>query len=75
MEISSSGDQLEIRRIWMQGVADQVVDHVRPVVLRGVDVVNAEFDGPRKVVAFSQRHESVGSPAVIERFWGWAELG
>ena len=28
----------------MQGLADQVVDDVRAVVLRGVDVVDAELD-------------------------------
>ena len=29
----------------MQALADQVVDDVRAVVLSGVDVVDAEFDG------------------------------
>src|ERR1700733_7995196 len=38
-------DELQIVRIGIQGVADQVVYDVRAVVLRGIDVVDAELDG------------------------------
>ena len=37
-------DELQVLRVGMQGLADQVVDDVRAVVLSGVDVVDAEFD-------------------------------
>ena len=38
------GDELEVFRVGVQGVSDQVVDDVRTVVLSGVDVVDAELD-------------------------------
>ena len=39
-------DQREVVRIRVQRLADEFVGHVRPVELRGVDVVDAELDGP-----------------------------
>jgi hypothetical protein len=41
-------DELEVLRVGIERVADQVVDDVRPVVLRGVDVVDAELDRASK---------------------------
>ena len=38
------GDELEVVRVGVQCLADQVVDDVGPVVLGGVDVVDAELD-------------------------------
>ena len=39
------GDELEGLRVRVQRLADQLVDDVGTVVLRGVDVVDAELDG------------------------------
>ena len=54
-------DQCQVRRIGMQGLADQFVGHVGPVELGGVDVVDAEFDGPpqhgQRLVAIARRPE------------------
>ena len=50
----------------MQRLANQVVDHVRSVVLRGVDVVNAELNRPaqygpsRTWVAWWPKHAGTG---------------
>ena len=44
-------DQGEVVRVGVQGLADQLVDHVRAVVLGGVDVVDAELDGPRSTAS------------------------
>jgi hypothetical protein len=38
--------QPQALRVRVQRVADELVDDVRPVVLRGVDVVDAELDRP-----------------------------
>ena len=38
------GDELESVRIRIQRLADQVVDDVGPVILRGVDVIDAQLD-------------------------------
>ena len=39
------GDELEVLRVGVQRLADEVVDDVGPVVLGGIDVVDAELDG------------------------------
>ena len=49
----------------MQGLADQFVGHVRPVELRGVDVVDSQFDRPPQdgdgLVVVARRTEDAGS--------------
>ena len=48
-------------RVGVQRLADELVDDVGPVVLRGVDVVDADRDGraeyPQRVVAIARRPE------------------
>ena len=39
-------DQSQVGRIRVERLADEFVGHIRAVELRGVDVVDAEVDGP-----------------------------
>ena len=59
------GDQHQVVGVRVQGLADQRVGDVGAVVLRGVDVVDAELDGPaehgdRRVVV-ARRPEDAGA--------------
>ncbi len=60
------GDDDQIVGIGMQRLVDQLVGHVRSVVLRGVDVVHAGLDHPSQhrdrlvVVAGRSRHTGTG---------------
>ena len=59
------GDDGQIVGVRMEGFADQLVRHVRAVVLRGVDVVDAEIDRPaqypQRLVAIAWRPEHAGA--------------
>ena len=47
-------------RVGVQRLADQFVGHIRPIELGGVDVIDAEFDGPPEHRSASAR--SRGGP-------------
>jgi hypothetical protein len=57
--------ELEVLRVGMERLADEVVDHVGAVVLRGVDVVDAELDGAAQdgagAVGVARRAEDAGA--------------
>ena len=54
------GDEREVVRVRVQRLPDQVVDDLRPVVLRRVDVVDAEFEARRRTAIAASR--SRGGP-------------
>ena len=58
-------DECEVVRVGMERLADEFVGHVGSVELRGVDVVDAEFDGPAqhgdRLIVVAGRAEDSGS--------------
>ena len=59
------GDQRHVGRIRVQGLADEFVGDGGPVELRGVDVVDAQFDCPaqhcERLVPVPRRSEDTGA--------------
>jgi hypothetical protein len=55
----------QVGRIGVQGLVDQLVGDVGPVELRGVDVVDAQFDCPtehgERLIPVTRRTEHTGA--------------